>query len=112
MGEGRLPDNVPSAVREVWEHFHGMFVPSELHPQVEEVYNRGAVHGKCMLCEKLVGETATVVVNNLGITELYCSHLCLQDMYVRGWLEENYDEMKERIEMRGLTNADGEPSGS
>jgi hypothetical protein len=109
--DGKLPDNVPSAVRETWEHFHGMFVPKEVHAQVKEVYERGAKHGRCMLCEKQVGETATVVVNNLGITELYCSHLCLADMYIKGWMEETYDEMKERVEIRAITNADGSPSG-
>lgn len=108
--EGKLPDNVSPAVREVWEHFHGMFIPKKAHPQVREVYERGAKHCRCMLCEKRVGETATVVVNNLGVTELYCSHLCLQDMYLRGWMEETYDDLKERIEIRGTTNADGTPT--
>lgn len=97
--EGSLPDTVPDAVRDVWEHFGSLHIPSELDPETKAVYEAGA-RGECMLCRQPVGEEAIIKVNVVGINQLFCSHKCDQDIQVMGYLMQSYDDIKEGVEFR------------
>jgi len=95
-----LGDAVPDAVRDVANHFGDLHVPEDLHKEVRTIYMLGAA-GKCMMCGRPVAEEALIVVNTLGINQLWCSHKCMQDMNVMGWLQQMYDDIKEAVEFRG-----------
>jgi hypothetical protein len=95
-----LPANVPDAVRDCWDNFHGLTVPPNLPKAVEAVYVKGS-EGYCMTCKAPVGEEALLVVNITGINQIYCSHKCNQDINVTGWLAQQHDDLREAIEFRG-----------
>lgn len=105
-----MPDlnaDVPEAVRDVFEHFGEVHVPETLPKEVQEVYERG-LEGNCMMCGAELGAETIVLVNIVGICQVYCSHKCDQDMNVMGWINEQYDDLKERVEFRGRGGTDGE----
>ena len=94
-----LGDNVPDSIKDVWTHFDGLTIPDKVEGYMKQVYENGAA-GRCMLCARKVGSEATLRVNVLGITELYCSNVCWTDMYVRGWLTEEFDDLVEALKFR------------
>lgn len=84
-------------------------MPEEMDAVEQEVYQRGAVHDRdgnekeprCMLCEGPLAESTLMVVNLTGINQIYCSHRCMSDMIVLGYLAAQYDDRKEQVEFRG-----------
>ena len=102
-----LDADVPEAVREVFEHFEDVHVPENLPKEVRSVYERGLA-GRCMMCGGRLGEETIVLVNVVGINQVYCSHKCDQDMNVMGYLTQEYDDLKERVEFRGAGGTEGE----
>jgi len=103
MDEDVLGPAVPDAVRDVWSHFGGLHMPTftmgEQRAGIQAIY-QAAAQGKCMTCQRPVAEQAQLCVNLTGITELYCSIKCLKDMYIRGFLTEQYDDLVDRIKFR------------
>lgn len=100
MDARALPDAVPDAVREAWDHFHGLHVPEDLPKETAAIYKRGT-RGKCMMCNGKVGEETIIVITLQGINQIYCSHRCNQDMNVMGWIGQQYDDLKQAVEFRG-----------
>lgn len=101
-----LPDAVPENVREVFEHFGDVHVPDKNLPKaMRDIYELGN-QGKCMLCEGPLGEETIVKVNVVGIDQVYCSHLCDTDMQLMGWLSQQYDDLKEKVDFRGSAQSD------
>lgn len=98
--EVEFGDEVPESIKDVWTHFGGLTIPEGVTDKnLRKIYELGA-QGKCMLCHRWVGSEATLRVNVLGITELYCSNVCWTDMYVRGWLTEQFDDLVEALKFR------------
>lgn len=95
-----LEPDVPDAVRDTVSSLGGIYVPDNLPRPVREIYER-AGQGRCMTCGIRVGEEAVVSVNALGAIHLFCGHVCNTDMMVKGYLEEQYDDISQRIEFRG-----------
>lgn len=102
-----LPDAVPESVRSAFEHFGEVHIPEgKIAKAMREIYEWGN-KGKCMLCHKPLGEETIVKINVVGIDQVYCSHLCDTDMQLLGWLSQQYDDVKERVDFRGQARADG-----
>jgi hypothetical protein len=102
-----LPDDVPEAVRDIFETHGSVHLPQgRVAKEMVEIYQRGN-RGKCMLCEKPLGPETIVKVNVVGIDQVYCSHLCDTDMQLMGWLSQQYDDVKERVDFRGQSRSDG-----
>lgn len=99
-------NDVPGGVVDVLDHFHGIHYPEDAPPPYMEVVQRG-VNGRCMLCSARLGAETHVIVNVLGVTEIYCGVKCHQDMQLKGWIEQEYDDMLDRIRFRG----EGSPEG-
>jgi hypothetical protein len=105
-----LPDAVPESVRDIFERFGGVHIPSgRIAKEMVAIYQRGN-EGRCMLCERPLGTETIVKVNVVGIDQVYCSHLCDTDMQLMGWISQQYDDVKERVEFRGTARPDGPPS--
>lgn len=104
-----LPVDVPETVRAVFEHFGDVYLPEDQPSEMTEIYERGN-KGKCMLCHAPLGKETIVKVNLTGINQVYCSHKCDQDMQLLGYLAEQYDDVKERVDFRGQSRADSAPS--
>jgi hypothetical protein len=97
-----LPASVPDDVRDCWIHLGGLHVPENMDPVEQEVYKRGAgANPKCMLCEGPLGEETLIIVNLTGINQIYCSHRCMSDMIVLGYLASEYDDRKQQVDFRG-----------
>lgn len=97
---------VPDAVAEVLAHFNGVHIPDEPVAEVRAIYERGAA-GQCMMCEGQLAEETIVLVNVLGVVQLYCSHKCNMDMNVLGYLRQQYDDISEAVKFRGSDRHDG-----
>lgn len=93
-------EGAPESIRDVWAHFGGLHVPEELSQEVADIYRRGA-SGRCMMCGREVEDEAIVVVTIQGINQLWCSHKCMQDMNVMGWMSQQYEDMKMAVDFRG-----------
>lgn len=101
-----LPVGVPDNVREVFEHFGDVHIPEgRLDEAIRKIYELGN-EGKCMLCEGELGGETIVKVNVVGIDQVYCSHRCDNDMVLLGYLSQQYDDVKERVDFRGGSGAD------
>lgn len=104
-----LPAGVPEPVRDVWAHFHEtVYVPPDVPKEIAAIYEAGS-EGRCMLCMGVLNEETLIHVNALGICAIYCSHKCNQDMDVMGWLNQQYDDLKEGVEFRGDPGAADTP---
>lgn len=105
-----LPAAVPENVREVFEHFGDVHIPEgKIAKELRAIYELGN-QGKCMLCEGPLGEETIVKINVVGIDQVYCSHKCDSDMVLLGYLSQQYDDVKERVEFRGSPKADEPPA--
>lgn len=105
-----LPAAVPENVREVFDHFGDVHIPEgDIAKELKKIYELGN-QGKCMTCERPLGEETIVKVNVVGIDQVYCSHKCDSDMILLGYLSQQYDDVKERVDFRGTAGADGPPA--
>jgi len=86
----------------------GIVTPDHMSKATRDLYMR-AHNAQCMTCGKELGDTTTLVVSEIGVLMLFCGGACLQDMQVKGWLEEEYDEIVQKIEMRARVDADSAP---
>lgn len=111
MDGSELPPNVPDEVRDVWIHFGGVTVPDVPDKAERAIYMRAAGEYNdagetlkepcCMMCGGALGEETVVIVTAVGISQIYCTHTCNQDMMILGYLSQAYDDRKEAMELRG-----------
>jgi len=91
-------ETVPAKVKQIAE-LAGLL--DELADEdTEEMYN-ATREGRCMTCGGDLGETALLLINKLGVGAAYCGGPCLQDLAIMGWLGEQHDDIRDRIEFRG-----------
>lgn len=64
-----------------------------------EIYDRVRA-GHCMTCNKLLAADANFIVTRHGIVGGYCNGICHSDMAVMGYLQEQHDELSQRIAFR------------
>lgn len=100
--------HVPDNVRSLIEHV-GIVNTEEMEPDLRALIERFS-NGDCMTCGAELGSTTVVIVNAKGITAMYCSGPCLQDMGVLGWLEEHYQDVLDGVKFRGGSGDEPEPS--
>lgn len=90
-----MPDNVRSLFEVV-----GVIDTTDLEQGVQAIL-APLEAGKCMTCGSPLGETTVIIINNKGITAGYCGGPCMQDMAVLGWLQEEHDDVVDRVKFRG-----------
>lgn len=91
-------DGVPEALDEII-HKLGIYVPDDVSPEAKTLYDK-AIAGHCMLCESDCGETTCLIVNDLGVTMVFCCQVCLQDFLNMHWLMSEYDDRVEAAKFR------------
>lgn len=96
--------NVPDNVRSLFEII-GVIDTSDSSEDIQQIV-APLEEGMCMTCGTQLGETTVVIVNNKGITAGYCGGPCMQDMAVLGWLQEEHDDVVDRVRFRGGQEAD------
>lgn len=101
-----LGDNVPESLKETIESI-GLFVPDELQGDEQQIYHR-AVVGRCMTCEAELGETMMACINQAGVVMMFCSGACYSDMQVMGYLQEQHEDIVDKVKFRG-GQGDGAP---
>lgn len=74
------PNNHEESIREMWDAFE---------------------EGKCMMCRGPLGAHTMIILSVQGICAGFCSGVCLQDMGVIGWLQEQHDDIQDRVKFRG-----------
>lgn len=57
-------------------------------------------HGRCMTCERRLGKHANFIITKIGIVGGYCSGVCHADMAVLGYLQEQHQDLSQRIDFR------------
>lgn len=57
-------------------------------------------HGRCMTCEQRLGQHANFIITKIGIVGGYCSGVCHSDMAVLGFLQEQHQDMTQKIDFR------------
>lgn len=88
------------AVSKALEEFGDVEVPEGLPTEVAEIYQAGA-NRLCMCCLNHLGKNSVVVISEAGTSQAYCSHRCLTDLMVIGWMSTTYDDMRQAVEFRG-----------
>jgi hypothetical protein len=69
-------------------------------PEEELIYSR-AKDGNCMTCQAALGEDTMIVIASTGIIYAACGGACLTDMQVIGWLEEQHQDIVDKVKFRG-----------
>lgn len=92
-------EHVPANVASLIEHV-GIIESEGLEDDVNELVDRGRA-GCCMTCGTELGSDIILVVNKRGVVGLYCGGACLSDMGIMGWLEEQYQDVVDRVKFRG-----------
>lgn len=101
-----LSDNVPDNIKILVDTL-GIVDTEGMEPDVKALIERFS-DGDCMTCGAALGGNTVAIVHNKGITAMYCSGPCLQDMGVLGWLEEHYQDVLDGVKFRGgQVDADG-----
>lgn len=104
MDVGR-PDvgDAPNWVRDLVQKL-GMLLPEEGGEDDNEVYKRARA-GCCMTCGASLGRNSMVTIAHRVVVMLYCSGACYTDMQILGWIQEEHDDLIQRIEFRGNKEA-------
>lgn len=99
-------EDVPEGMRTfILDTPHDM--PPEYEEGVSEMWDL-AHEGKCMACKGPLRTSTTMVLNAGGIAAIFCSGACMTDMANLGWLQENHDDIIDRMKFRGgEIDADG-----
>lgn len=95
-----MSNELPDAVSKAFEVFGECEVPAGLNPEVRDIYIAGSER-RCMTCFRDIGEESLVVIADGGMHQVYCSHRCLTDLMVIGYLGQAYDDLKQGIDFRG-----------
>lgn len=74
---------------------------SSLEDEEAKIYEL-MTHGRCMTCEKPLGQHTSFIIARPGIVGAYCSGVCHADMSVLGFLQETHDDIQEKVKLRHL----------
>lgn len=91
--------DVPENMRE-WLREMPTTRPDEYQEGISEAWDKFD-RGLCQCCEGPLGVTTTVVMGPTGILACFCSGVCATDMANVGWLQEQHDDLVDRIKFRG-----------
>lgn len=95
-----MPNNVKSVIEQAG------FIPiDQMEDEVAELYEPGH-EGYCMTCRAQLGEQTLLVVGTHGIVAVYCGGACLLDQANMQWLQEQWDDIRQKVEFRGGTEGD------
>lgn len=97
------PD-LPENLRNMIEHI-GVVIPENVDDTMKAIAERGA-EGRCMCCESPLGRNTVLVIKTNGIILTYCGGHCMTDHAVSGWLEEQYDDLAQRVKFRHNNQGD------
>lgn len=78
----------------------GFAVPTERDEGEEIIANR-MLCGRCTCCASPLGKKTMFVIHEVGIITACCSGVCLTDLQLSGWLEEQYQDLVSRVKFRG-----------
>jgi hypothetical protein len=88
-----IPDNLRGVMKDI-----PLDVPGD--PEQKEIYARVA-DGLCMTCEGPLGDNTMLIVSSRGIVFVSCGGACLTDMQVLGWLQEQHEDISQKVDFRG-----------
>lgn len=91
----KIPDSVWSVLEDI-----PFYVDDTADEGVMIVYER-AKQGHCMCCDGPLGELTMLGLNMAGIVLIFCCGACHTDMQVTGWIEEQYEDIVQKIKFRG-----------
>lgn len=106
MDPDAFPD-VPEEIRTLlttvpWNEPPSSDEDDQTHQLWLQVHN-----GCCMTCGGPLKHHTILVINHLGVCAAYCTGVCLTDMGVIGWLQEQHDDVVDKVKFRGgHTNSD------
>lgn len=95
---------VPEGMRD-WIRDMPTLRPDEYEAGISEAWDKFD-RGRCQCCGGPLGQLTTVVVSAAGIMACFCSGVCATDMANVGWIQEQHDDIMDRIKFRGSGNAD------
>lgn len=95
-----LPKNMQGLVKYV-----GFPDMTNMPDEEKHIYDRVRA-GRCMTCNKQLGEHANFIIVAVGIVGGYCNGVCHSDMAVLGWLQEQHADLTGRINFREGRTAD------
>ena len=91
--------NVPDNMRSLFEEV-GLIDPEVLDEDANAMLEPARL-GLCMTCGAELGPNIVVLINTKGICGVYCGGACCQDMAVLGWIQEQHDDVVDRVKFRG-----------
>jgi hypothetical protein len=99
MAEDDVLAGVPKHMRD-WMKNMPTVRPDEYEAGISEMWERFD-EGLCMSCGGQLKSHVTLVVTPIGIVAAFCSGVCATDMAIIGWLQEQHDDLIDRLKFRG-----------
>jgi hypothetical protein len=95
-GEGkRIPPHLRELINDI-----GIVVPDEPE-DIHDLAVRVCEDAECMTCHGELRHETMILIDKHGIRAAYCQGACSQDMQIIGWLQQEHDDLVQRIEFRG-----------